>query len=139
MLKIEEIRTKVVEIGTQIGLDETSSYYPAFSEPDKIFNEGASVYVTSTQYHYIIMERGNVVKHYKSEKIEDILYPLFENITFTLAVKYELKHRNTDEDWRKLMWQKQLALLEAIEIGFADIRRNEIAEILRISPYKDSV
>lgn len=139
MLKIEEIRTKVVEIGTQIGLDETSSYYPAFSEPDKIFNEGASVYVTSTQYHYIIMERGNVVKHYKSEKIEDILYPLFENITFTLAVKYELEHRNTDEDWRKLMWQKQLALLEAIDIGFADIRRNEIAEILRISPYKDSV
>ena len=85
------------------------------------------------------MERGNVVKHYKSEKIEDILYPLFENITFTLAVKYELEHRNTDEDWRKLMWQKQLALLEAIDIGFADIRRNEIAEILRISPYKDSV
>ena len=128
MLKIEEIRTKVVEIGTQIGLDETSSYYPAFSDPDKIFNEGASVYVTSTQYHYIIMERGNVVKHYKSEKIDDILYPLFE-----------MEHRNTDEDWRKLMWQKQLALLEAIDIGFADIRRNEIAEILRISPYKDSV
>ena len=137
MLKIEEIRNRVVKIGAQIGLDETSSLYPAFSEPDKIFNEGKSIYVTATQYHYIIMDRGRVAKHYKSEKIEDILYLLFDSITLTLASRYELEHRNVNEDSRKLRWKKQLELLETIDMGFADIRRKEIEEILKISPYRN--
>lgn len=48
------------------------------------------------------MERRKINKHYESEKIEDILYPLFKNITSSLASKYELQHRNSDEDSRKI-------------------------------------
>lgn len=73
MLRLEEIRNKIIEMGLQIGLDGNSPLYPAFSELDKVFNEGASIYVTSSQYHYIIFERGNVIKHYKSREIENII------------------------------------------------------------------
>lgn len=139
MLKIEEIRDKVLTIGAQIGIDEKSSLYPAFSAPNKVFNEGASIYVTATQYHYIIMERGKEIKHYKSEKLEDILYPLFRSITLVLASKYELEHRNIKEDSRKLRWKKQLELLEIINVEFCDMRQKEIEEILKIAPYQDKV
>lgn len=139
MLRIEEIKNEVLTIGAKIGIDEKSLLYPAFSPPDKVFNEGASIYVTSTQYHYIIMERGREIKHYKSESLEDILYPLFRSITLALATKYELDHRNINEDSRKLRWKKQLELLETINVEFCDMRKKEIEEILKIAPYKDKV
>lgn len=135
MLGIKEIRSKVLKIGQQIGLNENSTLYPMFSEPDKVFNEGASIYVTSAQYHYIIYERGNISKHYKSEKIEDILYPLFKSITIVLASKYELKHRNGHEDTRRLRWKKQLELLKIIDIEFYEKRKKVIEEILKTFPY----
>lgn len=135
MLGMKEIRSKVLELGQQIGLNENSTLYPMFSEPDKVFNEGASIYVTSAQYHYIIFERGNISKHYKSEKIEEILYPLFKSITIVLASKYELKHRNGNEDTRRLRWEKQLELLKIVDIEFYEKRKKEIEEILKAFPY----
>jgi len=138
MLGIKEIRSKVLEIGQQIGLNENSTLYPMFSEPDKVFkvfNEGASIYVTSAQYHYIIFEKGNISKHYKSEKIEGILYPLFKSITIVLASKYELKHRNGHEDTRRLRWKKQLELLKIVDIEFYEKRKKEIEELLKTFPY----
>lgn len=137
MLRIEEVKSKVVEIGLEIGLEENSPLYPMFSEPEKVFNEGASVYVTSTEYHYIIFERGNISKHYRSAKIEDILYPLFKSITLALASKYEMENRNTSKDPRRLRWKKQLELLKIIDIDFRDTRRKEMEEILKNYPYVD--
>ena len=138
MLGIKEIRSRVLEIGQQIGLDGNSTLYPAFSEPDKVFNEGASIYITPPQYHYIIFERGKVIKHYKSEKIENILYPLFKNITIDLASEYELKHRSKHEDTRKLRWKKQLELLKIVDTEFYEKRKKEIEEILKTFPYAQS-
>lgn len=138
MLGIREIRSEVLKIGQQIGLDGNSTLYPSFSESDKVFNEGASIYVTPSQYHYIIFERGKVIKHYKSEKIENILYPLFETITINLASQYELKHRNGHEDTRKLRWKKQLELLKIVDTEFYEKRKKEIEEILKTFPYAQS-
>ena len=135
MLGIREIRSKVLEIGQQIGLDGNSTLYPSFSEPGKVFNEGASIYVTPSQYHYIIFERGKIIKHYK---IENILYPLFKTITINLASKYELEHRNGHEDTRKLRWKKQLELLKIVDTEFYEKRKKEIEEILKTFPYVQS-
>jgi hypothetical protein len=138
MLRLEEIRNKIIEMGLQIGLDGNSPLYPAFSELDKVFNEGASIYVTSSQYHYIIFERGNVIKHYKSREIENIIYPLFKSITMDLASKYELKHRSGHDDTRRLRWKKQLELLKIVDTEFYEKRKKEIEEILKTFPYVQS-
>lgn len=74
---------------------------------EDVFNEGASMYIDD-KYHYIIMERGRMYQHYESTALEDILYPLCKNITSSLAQGFEVKHRKKEEDFRKLMWEKQL-------------------------------
>ena len=137
MLDLEEIRNKIIDIGFQLGLDTHSALYPAFSEPDKIFNEGASIYVTPSQYHYVVFEKGKVIQHYKSEKIEDILYPLFKSITFVLASKYELKHRRGHGDTRGLRWEKELEFLKIVDREFYKKRKKEIEDILKDFPYTD--
>lgn len=136
-MTVEEIKKYIFELGESIGLDTESKLYPRFSKDSNVFNEGASIYVENSKYYYVIMERGHVNKCYESEDIEEILYPLFESITFSMASDYELNHRIKNEDSRKLIWKKQLELLEKVNKKFCEKCQIEIEEILKIAPYND--
>lgn len=137
MLTLEEIKKFIYESGTKIGLYPESILYPMFSSNGNVFSEGGTIYIDGNEYNYKIMERGKINKHYKSSNIEDILYPLFESITFNLACKYELDHRKADQDSRRLIWKKQLELLEMINPIYKDKCQVEIEKILKIAPYRD--
>lgn len=123
-------------MSNRISVSEDSNLLPMFSKTKDVFNEGASIYVND-KYHYIVMERGRIYKHYESEVLDDILYPMFKDITSSLAQKFELKNRIEGEDFRKIMWKKQLELLGKINEKFVDMRKREIEEVLKIAPYNN--
>ena len=108
MMNINEVRKLIYKHGEKIGLPYDSKLYPIFSSTGNVFSDGGTIYISNNEYHYVIMERGKENKHYRSLDINDILYPLFEGITFSLASKYELKNRSEKEDPRKLLWSKQI-------------------------------
>lgn len=135
-MNINEVRKLIYKHGEKIGLPYDSKLYPIFSSTGKVFSDGGTIYISNNEYHYVIMERGKENKHYRSLDINDILYPLFEGITFSLASKYELKNRNEKEDPRKLLWSKQLELLGKIDPLFKERCQKEIDSILKIAPYK---
>ena len=137
MMSIDEIKKLIYTYGEKIGLSPDSKLYPIFSSTGNVFNDGGTIYISNNEYHYVIMERGQERKHYCSSCVNDILYPLFEGITFWLAGKYELKNRNENEDSRKIMWKKQLELLERIDVSFKEKCQKEIDCILKIAPYKN--
>lgn len=132
---LEEVKQKIFSICEKIGLDKNSYLLPLFSDNDNVFSDGASIYVDNSKCYYIIMERGKINKQYESENLDDILYILFESITFSLASDYELEHRNEHEDSRKQLWQKQLELLAKIDANFVVRCKEEINSILKIAPY----
>lgn len=135
-MTLEEVKQKVYSLCKKIDLDINSNLLPMFSESDQIFSEGASIYVSNSKYYYVIMERGKINKKYESENLDDILYPLFESITFSLGCDYELKHRRNNEDSRKQIWEKQLKLLGKIDVQFEENCKKEIESILEIAPYR---
>ena len=136
-MTLEEIKNYIFELGRKIGLDDDSKLYPMFSRTSNVFNDGASIYVENSKYYYIIMERGQLNKLFESKDLEEVLYPLFESITFSLASDYELNHRIENEDSRRLLWKKQLELLEKINRNFFVKCQIEIEEILKIAPFND--
>jgi len=136
-MTLEEIKNYIFESGRKIGLDDDSKLYPMFSRTSNVFNDGASIYVENSKYYYIIMERGQLNKRFESKDLEEVLYPLFESITFSLASDYELNHRIKNEDSRRLLWKKQLELLEKINRNFFVKCQIEIEEILKIAPFND--
>lgn len=138
MFSLEEVKNIIFKMSNKISVSKDSALLPMFSKTKDVFSEGESIYVDD-KYHYIMMERGQVYKHYESEELEEILYPLFKNITFSLAQEYEFNHRRVNEDFRRLMWKKQLKLLRKINKNFAEERKKEIEEILTISPYNDDI
>jgi len=136
-MTLEEIKNYIFELGRKIGLDDDSKLYPMFSRTSNVFNDGASIYVENSKYYYIIMERGQLNKLFESKDLEEVLYPLFESITFSLASDYELNHRIKNEDSRRLLWKKQLELLEKINRNFFVKCQIEIEKILKIAPFND--
>ena len=84
-MNINEVRKLIYKHGEKIGLLYDSKLYPIFSSTGNVFSDGGTIYISNNEYHYVIMERGKENKHYRSLDINDILYPLFEGITFSLA------------------------------------------------------
>lgn len=136
MFTLEEVKDYIIKMCDRISINEQSNLLPMFSKKEDVFNEGASIYVDN-KYHYIIMERGRMNKHYESEVLEDIIYPLFKDLTSSLAQHFELEHRRSEKDFRKVMWEKQLELLGRINDKFVDMRKKEIEDILIIAPYSN--
>lgn len=137
MLTINEVENRVYELGNILNIDKESRLYPMFSNTPEVFSEGVSIYVTDTKYHYIIMERGRERKHYESSDLDDILYYIFKSITFSLASDYEVKHRRENQDFRRLLFSKQLELIRKISEQYYQKCNHQIKEILKISPFRD--
>lgn len=136
-MKLEKIKKKIFKMGRKIGLNDKSKLYPMFSKTSDVFNDGASIYTENSKYYYILMERGHINKCYESENLEEILYLLFESITFAMASNYEVHHRIENQDSRRLLWKKQLELLEKVDKNFKVRCQAEIEEILKIAPFND--
>ena len=133
----EQISERMHELGKRIGLETNSNLYPMVAKSNNIFSDGASIYEDNGNYHYVCMERGNENKHFVEPNIKEILYYVFNDITFLLAIKYELEHRKGKEDSRKILFKKQLELLGMIDKKYQGMREKIIAEVLEKAPYQD--
>lgn len=134
-MNMNEMSQKLYNFGKMIGLSENSSLYPALTTVDRIFSDGLVLYFNNGEYHYVILERGREVKHFQSDDTIEILYYVFKDITFSLAQDYEVEHRNEREDFRKIVFGKQLELLENISSEYRLIREKEIETLLKKAPY----
>ena len=79
---------------------------------------------------YVTVERGQEIERHSSVDLDDILYWVFQSVTFSMAAKWELQHRVESEDFRKLLWQKQFELLDKLHPAWTRRRREELGPLL---------
>ncbi len=89
------------------------------------------------EIHVVTTERGLELSREVYTKKEDFLYSLVALNTFWIGVDHEFKNRIEDQDSRRIIFAKQLELLERIDPAFAERRANEIDATLRDNPYND--
>lgn len=113
-----------------------------FSLPTYGYSDGWSarphVEVDQDGYHYIIMERGNELKHIAMRDEDSLLYHVFCDITSVLASEYELTHRTENQDSREVQFTHQNELLELLSPAWAAKQRDETGKIIEEYPYVDS-
>ncbi|PKA14324.1 Imm63 family immunity protein [Leptospira haakeii] len=90
-------------------------------------------------YHFKYIERGHASTDRKTKDPNDILYWLYQSATFENACKYELINRMEKQDFRRILFEKQLSLLKSIGIEYYERHKKEISDILVKYPYRDSV
>jgi hypothetical protein len=91
----------------------------------------------SRGYHYVVVERGQELERFTSRDLDEILFRVFETVTFSLASAYELAHRVEAQDCRRLLFQRQVELLSQISEPWGQREAARHEGILREHPFHD--
>ncbi|MFZ1700139.1 MAG: Imm63 family immunity protein [Pyrinomonadaceae bacterium] len=89
------------------------------------------------EYHFIATERGVEISHQTTTDLTEILYWLISDLTFWLAVQFELKHRVDGQDCRRIMFEHWQKLMDRIEQRMAARLKDHIAKTLAANPFID--
>jgi hypothetical protein len=132
-LSLNEIRELVNKTANKIKAPE--SYLPTLG-----INEDYArpeVRVNKSGYHYVVIERGQEIKHQITKNLDELVYWIFKDITFEMACDYEVRNRVNGQDFRRLLFNKQLELISFINEAFSELLKIEIKEILENNPFSD--
>lgn len=65
-------------------------------------------------YHYVFVERGEEKLRQSSARYHDLLYWIFEPLTYRFA-SYVLEYRSAENDHRQLVFSKQVEVYNLID------------------------
>lgn len=101
---------------------------------------GIYLYEESDKYYYLeVGDRGGINAEIKTPNLEYILYKIYSNVTFNIAIKFAMENAQKGKDWRRILFAKQLEMLRCIGEIYYKKRFEEIEMILSKDPYEDEL
>ena len=67
------------------------------------------------EFHWVVVERGEELQRRKTKDIKELMFWIFDTVTFEMACKLEVQNRIKDEDSRIQMFRIQEELIEKID------------------------
>lgn len=101
--------------------------------------EGTYCYADKDGYHYRYVERGSVQRHDITQSLFEVTYWVIESQVFSMAVEYERKHRISNQDSRRIMFEKELQFFEALGDDYKRRAENDIKKTLKDYPFQDEL
>lgn len=103
-------------------------------------NDGSPhVEIGENEYYYVVTERGSENSRRATKEKDELLYWMLSDLTFWMAVEFEVKHRMEKRDFRRMLFARQLELLNKVNPKWADKRQKKINEILLEHPFEDDL
>lgn len=93
--------------------------------------------VGELEYHYVAVERGQEISRVSTSDLDDLLFQIFCDVTFHLAVEYELEHRIETQDCRRIIFRRQIELLSTLSPAWAGCESARHVMILDANPFDD--
>ena len=133
MEPIEIIRDEVYKYGGLIDAPKS-----LLSIPDQPIGNGTPhVEIHSSDYHYVVSERGIEYSRIKTKDIDKLMYWIFSDITSSMSFSYEVKNRIERQDIRRVIFKCQLNLLRKMNYKWAEKETENIESIIKNNPYVD--
>jgi hypothetical protein len=133
MRTLAEIQPEVERLAATIGVSSvalpTYGCSADFGRPH--------IEVSDLQYHYVAVERGMEISRVTTFDFNELLFRIFSDVTFHLAVEFELKHRLDMQDCRRIIFDCQIQLLSTLFPAWADRELANHVKILEASPFDD--
>lgn len=98
--------------------------------PNISFSSNSTVYYEAHGW-------GEKVFSFPAFDLEHLMFMVFKDITFLMATEYERRNRNSNEDFRRQLFSKQIELMRTLDAEWASRTQREIEEILRAVPSDD--
>lgn len=90
-------------------------------------------------YYWVVFEKGVEWERERFFCINNLLYKIFDGITFSLASFYEADNRIETQDFRRLLFSYQIYLMNKLSVKWGKRLKKEIDEILLKAPYRDDL
>jgi hypothetical protein len=129
----EYVRNEVQRLGRIVGARDAD--LPEFGRT--LRDAHPFIEIDATTYHYVFEERGREIDRFSTASLDELLYRVCCDMTFSLSVAYELAHRIPGQDARRLMFERQVALLGRVKLEWAARQALEHAAILERHPFTD--
>lgn len=133
-VSISEIRGLVRSMGEKINAPSALLSIPSQSPG----NGTPHIEVDDNNYMYVVSERGEEFIRQITSDLDELLYWIFDGITFSMAAKYEINHRVGGVDPRRVIFSKQLEMLGLLSSEWALLAKKNIDETIKKSPYNDA-
>ncbi len=88
-------------------------------------------------YHWVVTERGSEFQRKTTALRSELEYWLVSDVVSDLSIKYELKNRVEGQDFRRIMFDKRIELMNSISLEWGNRIQKEIELILKDHPFND--
>jgi len=88
-------------------------------------------------FHFVVVERGAELERRTTQDPHELLYWVFEGVTFSMACKYELENRVKGQDSRRLLFRKQIELLGQLDDEWRRREEQDHEKTLCEHPFDD--
>ncbi|MDB5294375.1 MAG: hypothetical protein JWO31_358 [Phycisphaerales bacterium] len=96
------------------------------------------VEVDGRGYHYVVVERGRELQRVTTPDIDELLYCVFESITFSLAAKAASARNAVTGNYRRGLFARQVELLESLSAPWAARKAADHQRTLLEHPFDDA-
>ena len=66
-------------------------------------------------YHWIVMERGHEIDRRTTRDLDELLYIIFQSVSFSMALDIEAGNRRKGEDFRRQLFDVNVSLLAQLD------------------------
>jgi hypothetical protein len=132
-LKLSDIKIAVDKLALKI--DAPDTILPTYGYPK--CDAWPHIKIEDKKFHYIVIERGQEIRRDCTTELDQLLYWIFADVTFSMAVKYELAHREEAKDCRRIMFAHQEKLLGLLNDKWREEATQNHQNILEEYPYDD--
>ncbi len=129
-LSLDAVRALVAELSAKIGATDALS--PTYGTST---HSGRPHIEVDGHYHFVVCERGEEDERGTTDSLDELLFWIFEAITFQMACDHELKHRKLGQDARGIMFANKLSLLATLDEAWARRESQLLSDIVAKHPF----
>lgn len=136
-VNFEKIQIKIKELCEKLPEKIDINSYVTFGKQEDLAKPNIQIDNLGI-FNFIIVERGNEIEKRLTRNLDDLLYWIFDLITFDLASKFELQNRDNKVDFRRILFEKQEEIMAQLSNEWKIRKENAHNEILKIYPFTDN-
>lgn len=133
MNTLGEIKASIETLAAQI--DIPAELLPSFG---KFVGQYSYVYMEGDKYHWVVRGNSPSVSDIETPDPDEVIYQVLASLTEQMGWMYEVVHRDPKLDHRRVVHRHQLELLGKLSLAWEQRRAEEIEEMIKWYPYKDS-
>ena len=128
----KEIKGRIANVMPNLELKQIKFCIGTDSSP-----EGMYIYMENDKYYYVFTEKGKIREKKELVTEDDVLWYVLEVVLFNVAMDYAIKNRKKGEDFRRILFKKEIELYSRFGENFKMRKVEAINRILECNPYID--